>query len=208
MMMVITAIGGLIIALKWHGDASNGIVACAALDNWLLLLYCSLLYCALLLLYCEPYERVCALYNTAHCIVHTVHYSLLYCEDHCVRHWCCSLEYALCALNCAPNVGCVCCPLYNIRNVLWSHFCPLAGVLLCEQSHNQEGHSYLHLVNLLLGFAVFVPPCWSCLSLSFTVCYLVGPVCYCNYQHLATKLFSTKTENAPDWKLKQPVRTD
>ena len=73
-----------------------------------------------------------------------------------------------------------------IRNVLWSHFCPLAGVLLCEQSHNQEGHSYLHLVNLLLDFAVFVPPCWSCLSLSFTVCYLVGSVCHCLLLQLST----------------------
>ena len=108
-----------------------------------------------------------------------------------------------------------------IRNVLWSHFCPLAGVLLCEQSHNQEGHSYLHLVNLLLDFAVFVPPCWSCLSLSFTVCYLVGPVCYC-LSLSATLLVlsvtaiintwppnysSKKLKMHPDWKLKQPVRT-
>ena len=193
MMRVITATGGLIIALKWHGDASNGIVACAALDNWLLLLYCSLLYCALLLLYCEPYERVCALYNTAHCIVHTVHYSLLYCEDHRVMLF--SGICTVCIELCTECWMCVLSTVF-IRNVLWSHFCPLAGVLLCEQSHNQEGHSYLHLVNLLLDFAVFVPPCWSCLSLSFTVCYLVGPVCYCNYQHLATKLFIKKTENA------------
>ena len=84
-----------------------------------------------------------------------------------------------------------------IRNVLWSHFCPLAGVLLCEQSHNQEGHSYLHLVNLLLDFAVFVPPCWSCRSLSHTAIINTWPP---NYS-------SKKLKTHPDWKLKQPVRT-